>query len=119
MYAIFNANRYSYYFTLILSLCITRVHYIPIVVKGCGKRKARKNWSMVISEKGSTRYWNYIEDYWPSAGWLSAVNAIGTRLRDLINSGLTRWRLAAYVDTVAESGRNDTCKHRNQPEPEY
>ena len=28
-----------------------------------------------------------------SAGGLSAVNAIGTQLRDPINSGLTRWRV--------------------------
>ena len=42
--------------------------------------------------KGSTRYWNYLEDYWPCAGGLSAVSAIDTQLRDLINisSGLTR-----------------------------
>ena len=38
--------------------------------------------------------WNYLEVYWPSAGGLSAVNAIGTQLRDQINSGLTRWRMA-------------------------
>ena len=37
--------------------------------------------------EGSTRYWNYLEDYWPSAGGLSAVNAIGTQLRDPINLG--------------------------------
>ena len=38
--------------------------------------------------------WNYLEVYWPCAGGLSAVNAIGTQLRDPINSGLTRWRMA-------------------------
>ena len=32
--------------------------------------------------------------YWPCAGGLSAVNAIGTQLCDLMYSGLTRWRLA-------------------------
>ena len=37
---------------------------------------------------------NYLEIYWPYAGGLSAVNAIGTQLRDPINSGLTRWRMA-------------------------
>ena len=35
----------------------------------------------------------------------SAVKVIGTHLRDLMNSGLTRWRLTVYVDTVAESGK--------------
>ena len=41
---------------------------------------------------------NYLEDYWPSAGGLSAVNVIGTKLRDPINSGLTRWRMALYIN---------------------
>ena len=45
-------------------------------------------------QNGSTRYWNYLEDYWPCAGGLSAVNVIGTQFRDPINSGLTRWRMA-------------------------
>ena len=36
----------------------------------------------------------YLEVYWPCAGGLSAVNAIGTQWRDPINSGLTRWRMA-------------------------
>ena len=48
----------------------------------------------MVIQKGSTRYWNYLEDYWPCVGGLSAVNAIGnTQLRDPINSGLTRWRM--------------------------
>ena len=38
--------------------------------------------------------WHYLEVYWPCAGGLSAANAIGTQLRDPINSGLTRWRMA-------------------------
>ena len=37
---------------------------------------------------------NYLDVYWPCAGGLSAVNAIGTQLRDPINLGLTRWRMA-------------------------
>ena len=37
------------------------------------------------TQKGSTRYRNYLEDYWPGAGGLSAANAIGTQLRDPIN----------------------------------
>ena len=36
---------------------------------------------------------NYVEVYWPCAGGLSAVNAIGTQLRDPIDSGLTRRRV--------------------------
>ena len=50
---------------------------------GCGEKKAHINWSMVTCQ-GSTRYWNYLEDYWPCAGGLSAVNAIGTQSRDPI-----------------------------------
>ena len=34
-----------------------------------------------------------LEDYWPCATGFSTVNAIGTQLRDLRNSRLTRWRL--------------------------
>ena len=52
----------------------------------------------------------YLEVYWPCAGGLSAVNAIGTHLRDPINSGLTRRRTMAIInekmDAAAELGRN-------------
>ena len=37
--------------------------------------------------EGSTRYSNYLEDYWLCAGGLSAVNAIGAQRRDLVSSG--------------------------------
>ena len=37
----------------------------------------------------STRYSSYLEGYWPCSGGLSALNAIGTLLSDMINSGLT------------------------------
>ena len=60
---------------------------------------------------------NYLEVYWPCAGGLSAVNAIGTQLRDPINSGLTRWRMAiSYMDAAAELGRHPVSKHQIQPE---
>ena len=48
-----------------------------------------------------------------------AVNAVGTQLRDPINSGLTRWRMAVLneqMDAAAELGRNPVCKHQIQPE---
>ena len=49
-----------------------------------------------ITRKDITRDSNYLESYWPCTDGLSAVNAIGTHIMsDLINSGLTRWRLAA------------------------
>ena len=55
--------------------------------------------------------------YLPCAGGLSAVNAIGTHLRDPINSGLTRWRMAvSKLNAAAELGRNPVSKHQIQPE---
>ena len=48
------------------------------------------------------------------------MNAIGTQLRDPINSGLTRWRMGVvnkYMDAAAELGRNPVVsKHWIQPE---
>ena len=67
---------------------------------------------MVINLKMQHRYWNYLEYLWPCAGGFSEVNAIGTQLRDPINSGLTRWRLTVYMDAVAESERNPVRKHQ-------
>ena len=54
----------------------------------------------------STHYSNYIEDYWPCAGGISAVNATGTQMRDPIHLGLIRWRMTVKVETEApqESG---------------
>ena len=88
---------------LILTLAIRDDHthiHTPVLStcplhtnSGCGKREAHINWSMVTCQ-GSTRYWNCLEVHWPCAGGLSAVNGIGTQLRDPITSGLTRWRMA-------------------------
>ena len=47
------------------------------------------------------------------------MNAIGTQLRDPINSGLARWRMAVlnkYMDAAAEIGRNPVTKHQIYPE---
>ena len=45
------------------------------------------------------------------------MNAIGTHLRDPINSGLTRWRMAvSKLDVAAELGKNPVSKHQIQPE---
>ena len=45
------------------------------------------------------------------------MNAIGTHLRDPINSGLTRWRMAiSKLDAAAEFGRNPVSKYQIQPE---
>ena len=74
---------------------------------------------MVIPEKAALVTGNYLEDYWPCTGGLSAVNAIGTQLRDPINSGLTRGRMAVlykYMDAAAELGKNPVSNHHIQPE---
>ena len=47
------------------------------------------------------------------------MNAIGTQLRNPINLGLTRWRMAVlhkYMDAAAELGRDLVSKHQIQPE---
>ena len=79
------------------------------------EREANINWSMVICQKAAPVR-NYLEVYRPCAGGLSAVNAIGTQLRDPINLGLTRWRMAVSLDAAAELGRNPVSKHQIQPE---
>ena len=59
------------------------------------------------------------EVYWPRAGGFSALNAIGRQLRDPINSGVIRWRMAVVnedMDAAAELGRNPVSKHQGQPE---
>ena len=75
----------------------------------------------MVTCKKATLVRNYllIEVYWPCAGGLSAVNAIGAQLRDPINSELTQWRLAVLniiMDAAAEIGRNPVCKYQIQPE---
>ena len=47
------------------------------------------------------------------------MNAIGTHLRDPINAGLTRWRMAVVnklMDAAVELGNNPVSKHQIQPE---
>ena len=54
----------------------TYIHtYILHFISGFGKREAHINWPMVKTEKGD-RYWNCLEEYWPYAAGLSAVNAV-------------------------------------------
>ena len=65
-------------------------HFIPIV--GVGKERRMLIGPWWPAKAALVR--NYLEVYWPRAGGLSAVSAIGTQSRDAINSGLTRWRMA-------------------------
>ena len=67
----------------------------------CGKREEGAHWLVHSDAKAApVRYWNYLEDYWPCAGGLSAVNVIRTQLRDPINSRPTRWRMAVKINTL-------------------
>ena len=83
------------------------------------KREANINWSMVTCQ-GSTRYWNYlVEVYWPCAGIIPAVNAIGTQLRDPDEFGIDPMACGGsnkYIDAAAEIGKNPSSKHQIQPE---
>ena len=67
----------------------------------CGKGEAHKK--VVHGDAKAAPVWNYLEVYWPCAGGLSAVSAIGTQLRDPLNSGLTRWRLTVKMWTPSRN----------------
>ena len=61
---------------------------------------------------------SYLEDYWPCASGLSAVNAIGMHLCDPINSGLCRWPVDCRDRRrrgKREEGNEPVSKHQNQP----
>ena len=62
----------------------------------------------MVTCKGSTRYWNYLEEYWPCVGGLLVVNAIGTQLRDPMAYG----GINKLMDAAAEFGRNPVSKHQ-------
>ena len=75
------SNHNPFYITLTLSVSNMYVYYIN---GGCAEREAQIHWSMVVPEKaapvtGTT--------YWSCAGGLSAMNVIGTQLRDLMKLG--------------------------------
>ena len=78
---------------------------------GVGKREAQIYWSMAIPENASPATRTTLK----TTRGLLAVNAIGTQLRDLINSGLSRWGLI-HGDAVEESRRDLVSKHQIQPE---
>ena len=61
-------------------------------------------------QNGSFRYWNYLEDYWPCAGKLSAVPSVRNNcvpMHDPINSGLTRWRMAVWINKWTPRGNRE------------
>ena len=88
----FRAFSQSFFLLLIPPVLSKHAHFISIV--GVGKRGVIHG-DLPRSKAALVR--NYLEVYWPCAGGLSAVNAIGTQLRDPINSGLTRWRMVVFI----------------------
>ena len=69
----------------VLSTCLLYAN------SGCGKERRILIGPWLPAKAALVR--NRLKVYWPCAGGLSAVNAIGTQLRDPINSELTRWRM--------------------------
>ena len=85
---------------------------------GCGKREAHINWSMGTCQ-GSTRYWNYLEVYWPCAGGLigSERHRYAIARPDKLGTGpMAYGGLNKQMDAAAELGRNPASKHQAQPE---
>ena len=76
---------HSYIQSPVLSTCPLHTN------SGCGKERRILIGPWWPAKAAFVR--NYLEVYWPCAGGLSAMNAIGTQLRDPINSELTRWRV--------------------------
>ena len=95
------------YHNITITITVSRLPLPPSIncplqtntVVGVGKERRASIVLLVHGDlqNGSTRYWNYL-GYWPCAGGLSAVNAIGTQLRDPINSALTQWRVAVKIN---------------------
>ena len=76
------------------------MYYIPKVgVENRGTQKLVHD----DTQKGSTRYWNYLENYWPCAGGLPAVNTIGTQLRDPTKLG---------ADPMSADGIDGRCREK-------
>ena len=89
----------------VLQNMLKTCHYIPTM--GVGKEMHTLIELCETCKDSTRRYWNYLGDYWPCTGGLSAVNAIGTQLRDPIYSVLSRWRMVVKIYE---------CRHRNREE---
>ena len=86
-----------------------------MVVVGMVKGQALKKWSMVTPEKEAPVTLTTLGTTGPCASRLSAVNAIGTQLRDLIKLGtdpMVNGGLNKEMDAVAETERNPVSKHQ-------
>ena len=67
---------------------------MQIVTVGKGRHTKNSPSGFII---GSSRYSNYLEDYWPRAGKGLAVNIIGANWRDSIDSGHAWWQLVVWM----------------------
>ena len=89
-------SQHSIFFTLSLPsdiFCIARV-YCVISQKWVWEERGAQKMFLVISEKAaSVTGTTLLRTTNPAAGGFSASNAIGTKMGDLINWGLTQWRL--------------------------
>ena len=83
-----------YHLLLLRYFLATHIHCMPLM--GVGKERRINKWIMVKPEK--------------------AAPVTGTQLRDPMDVGLTQWRVAVYVATVAEIGRSSASKNQIQPE---
>ena len=79
---------FSYTIILLLSTCPLHTN------SGCGKREAHINWTMVTCKIAAPFTGTTLRTTGPVPADPWAGSAIGTQLRDPINSGLTRWRMA-------------------------
>ena len=79
---------------------------LPIVSMGKDGYTLINSWDY-LNTVDTTRYSNQLEDYWPCAGGLSAVQVFGTQWHDPRNSVLTQWLLTVNIGAVSESGRKE------------
>ena len=92
-------SRLRYFFVSQMSI----LSIAPFSIAGMGKEKDKKN-VHGVTKIGSTRYVICLRDYWPCVGGPSAVNAIGTHLRDPIPSGLR------MIDGRGRGKREESCE---------
>ena len=80
------------------------LHMPTVRVVGKGK-KERIMWYMELPEQVAPQTCSScLENHWPCAGGLSAVNVLRTQLRDLMKRGTGPMAFGGRCDTVVEGG---------------
>ena len=84
-----------------------------------GKKNVKTfRWDLRLQINTNPFYWNYLEDYWPWAGGLSAVNATdgyASAWPDKLGTspdGVWRYK---WLDAATEIGKNPVSKYPIQP----